>query len=56
MWQTVHFSNESKFMLIDSDGKIDVYRKVGGELSPKCIKASVKFGGESGMVWGDDFW
>ena len=26
--------------------------KVGEELSPKCLKASVKFGGGSIMVWG----
>ena len=27
-------------------------RKVGEELSPKCLKASVKFGGGSVIVWG----
>ena len=39
-------------MLIGSDGKTYVRRKVGEELSPKCLKASVKFGGGSVMVWG----
>ena len=39
-------------MLIDSDWKTNVHRKVGEKLSPKCIKASVKFGGGSVMVWG----
>ena len=51
-WQTVHFNDESKFLLIGSDGKTYVRRKVGEELSPKCLKASVKFGGGSVMVWG----
>lgn len=51
-WQTVHFSDESKFMLYGSDGKTYVRRKVGEQLSPKCIKTSVKFGGGSVMVWG----
>ena len=51
-WQTVHFGDESKFLLIGSDGKTYVRRKVGEELSPKCLKASVKFGGGSAMVWG----
>ena len=51
-WQTVHFSDESKFLLIGSDGKTYVRRKVGEELSPKCLKASIKFGGGSVMVWG----
>ena len=48
----MHFRDESKFLLIGSDGKTYVRRKVGEELSPKCLKTSVKFGGESVMVWG----
>ena len=51
-WQTVHFSDESKFLLIGSDGKTYVRQKGGEELSPKCLKASVKFGGGSIMVCG----
>ena len=51
-WQTVHFSDESKFLLIGSDGKTYVRRKVGEELSPKCLKTSVKFDEVSFMVWG----
>ena len=51
-WQTVHFSDESKFLLIGSDGKTYVRRKVDEELSPKCLKAGVKFGGGSVMAWG----
>ena len=51
-WQTVHFSAESKFLLIDSDRRTYIRQKVGEGLSPKCLKASVKFGGESVMVWG----
>ena len=46
----MHFSDESKFLLIGSDGKTFVHRKVGEELSPQCLKASVKFGGGSVMV------
>ena len=48
----MHFSDESKFLLIGSDGKTYVRREVGEELSPKCLKACVKFGGGSVMVWG----
>ena len=48
----MHFRDESKFLLIGSDGKTYVRQKVGEELSPKCLKASVKFGGGSVMVWG----
>ena len=50
-WQAVHFSDETKFMLFGSDGNTYVRRKVGEELSPKCIKANVKFVGGSVMVW-----
>ena len=49
-WQTVHFMDESKFLLIGSDGKIYVRRKVDEELLLKCLKASVKFGGGSVVV------
>ena len=48
----VHFSDESKFLLIGPNGKTYVRRKVDEELSPKCLKASVKFGGGSVMIWG----
>ena len=48
----MHFSDESKFLLIGSDGKTYVRRKVGEELSPKCLKTSVKFVGGIVMVWG----
>ena len=44
--------DESKFLLIGSDEKTYVHRKVGEELSPKCLQASVKFGGGSVMVRG----
>ena len=48
----MHFSDKSNFLLIGSDGKTYVHRKVDEELSPMCPKASIKFGGGSIMVWG----
>ena len=39
-------------MLIGSNGKTYVHRKVGEELSSECLKASVKFSGGSVMIWG----
>ena len=44
----MHFSDESKFNLFESDGR----RGVGETSSPKCIKRSVKFGGGSIIVCG----
>ena len=51
-WNMVPFSDESKFNLFESDGKRFVRRKNGERLSPQCVKKTVKFGGESVMVWG----
>ena len=48
----VHFSDESKFNLVGSDGRQYVRRRSGDRLNPKCMKKSVKFGGGSVMVWG----
>ena len=50
-WNMVHFSNESKFNLFESDVKRFVRRKNGERLSPQYIKKTVKFGGGSVMVW-----
>ena len=47
-WDKVHFSDESKFNLVGSDGRQYVRERV----NPKCVKKSVKFGGGSVMVWG----
>ena len=51
-WQMMHFSDESMFLLIGSNGKTYVCQKIGEELLPKCLKAGVKFSGGSVMVWG----
>ena len=51
-WDMVHFSDESKFNLVGSDGRQYVRRRSGARLNPKCVKKSVKFGGGSVMVWG----
>jgi transposase len=51
-WKTILFSDESKFNLHGSDGKGYVWRKVGEELNPKCMKGTVKHGGGNVKVWG----
>ena len=51
-WNIVHFRDKSKFNLLGSDGKRFVRCKNGEHLSPQCIKKTVKFEGESVMVWG----
>ena len=47
----MHFSDESKFNLVISDGRQYVRRK-RDRLNPMCVKKAVKFGGGSVMVWG----
>lgn len=51
-WNDVIFTDESKFNLYCSDGRTYVWRKVNTELEEKNIKATVKHGIKSVMVWG----
>ena len=43
-WNMFHFSDESKFNLVGSDGKRFVRYGNGECLSPQCVKKTVKFG------------
>ena len=52
VWEKVHFSNESKFNLVGSDGRQFVHRVARDRLNPRKVKKSVKFGGGSVIVWG----
>ena len=54
-WKTVIWSDESKFNLFGSDGKVMVYRTPKEEFDPKCIVPTVKHGGSSVTVWGGGF-
>ena len=51
-WHKIIWSDESKFNLFGSDGRIYVRRRVGEEYLPQCVQQMVKFGGGSVMVWG----
>lgn len=51
-WNTVIFSDESKFNLFGSDGSQKVWRKANKELEEKNLKKTVKHGGGNVMVWG----
>ena len=45
------FSDESKFCLDRSDGRVYVRRMVGEELKKDCVQSTVKHGGGGIMVW-----
>ncbi|CAF1233788.1 unnamed protein product [Didymodactylos carnosus] len=51
-WDTVVWSDESKFNLFGSDGKGVVWRSRKEEFDPKCTLPTVKYGGGSVIVWG----
>ena len=51
-WETVIWSDESKFNLFGSDGKVMVWRKPEEVFDPHCTVATVKHGGGSVTVWG----
>ena len=49
-WKHVIWSDESKFNLFGSDGKIMVWRSTMEEYDPKCFVPTVKHNGGSVMV------
>ncbi|GFU98571.1 transposable element Tc1 transposase [Trichonephila clavipes] len=51
-WNSVIFSDESKFNIHGSDGHQKVWRKENAALEPKNMRETVKHGGVWIMVWG----
>ena len=51
-WNKVLWTDESKFNLFGSDGKVMVWRTPREELDPKCTVPTVKHGGGNVKVWG----
>ena len=45
------WSDESKFNLFSSDGKMMIWRTSREEFDPKCTILTVKHGGGSVMIW-----
>ena len=51
-WNRVVWSDESKFDLFGSDGRVYIRRRKGEEFLPQCVHQTVKFGGGSVMMLG----
>lgn len=51
-WETVLWSDESKFNLFHSDGRIKVWRPNNKKFDPRYGKVTVKYGGGKVLVWG----
>ena len=51
-WDNVLWTDESKFNLFGSDGKVMVWRTPKEELDPKCTVPTVKYGGGNVKCWG----
>ncbi|CAB4389996.1 unnamed protein product [Rhizophagus irregularis] len=55
-WKQVVWSDESRFALFESDGRVRVWRSLGEAYNQNCIQPTVKFGGGSVMFWGCFGW
>ena len=51
MWSKVLWSDESRFCLYQSDGRVYLRRQVGEEYFDACVVQTVRHGGVGIMVW-----
>ena len=51
-WRRVHWSDESRFLLHVTDGRMRVWRHRNTAYTPRNIKPTIPYGGGSVMVWG----
>lgn len=51
-WNTILFTDESRFHLDSHDGRLRAYRRPGERFSDPCVIERRAFGGGSVMVWG----
>jgi hypothetical protein len=51
-WRKIHWSDESRFLLHVTDGRMRVWRHKNTAYNPRNIQPTVPYGGGSVMVWG----
>jgi transposase len=52
IWRKIHWSDESRFLLHVTDGRMRVWRHKNTAYTPMNIQPTVPYGGGSVMVWG----
>ncbi len=55
-WKNVAWSDESRFLLQHSDGRVRIWRKEHESMDPSCLISTVQAGGGGVMVWGIFSW
>ncbi len=55
-WKNVAWSDESRFLLRHSDGRVKIWRKVHECMDPFCMVSTVQAAGGGLMVWGIFSW
>ncbi len=51
-WKNVAWSDESRFLLRHSDGRVRIWHKEHESMDPSCLVSMVQAGGGGVMVWG----
>ncbi len=55
-WKNVAWSDESRFLLRYSDGRVRIWRKEHESMDPSCLVSTVQAAGGGVMVWGIFSW
>ncbi len=55
-WKNVAWSDESRFLLQHSDGRVRIWCKEHESMDPSCLVSTVQAGGGGVMVWGIFSW
>jgi len=55
-WKNVAWSDESRFLLRHSDGRVRIGRKQNENMDPSCLVTTVQAAGGDLMVWGMFSW
>jgi len=55
-WKNVAWSDESRFLLQHSDGRVRIWHKEHENMDPSCLVSTVQAAGGGVMVWGIFSW